>query len=521
MKKKNLFQVVISILTLLVVFIGPVRTVFAADDIVNVTINKRIFDEGKTPANKQNTGDVMRDFGGQFLNGSEFTVYNVSDEYYRLIKISGQDAANQNTTIDKIQKDAINKIQQDAASVVPEYAKEVGDGYAHAQKTAGEGQATFANLPLKNSDGHYNVYLFVETKTPNNVTVTKRAVPMVVAMPIYKLDVNQKPTDVINTNIQLYPKNETAKDTKEFINADDFSNVTIDGQNFANVTTGDILKYILTVNIPANIGDPNAVQSFKIHDKPSVGLALVTNEITVGTLTSGTLTSGTLTLGTDYNVLYAEGGFTVVLNLKSENVKALAGEKLQLTYNMKLTDEVNPDQLQSNKASVQINDDTEQQITPPTPVGTGGYKFTKKDAQTGKVLQNAKFVVTNKDQSKFATFTTNDNGDYVFTKWVDKIDDATKVVSDAKGSIRVIGLLNGDYVLKETDTPSSDYVILEDGIKFTVEHGIYGASHKEVKNIPKGLLPSTGGAGIILFVALGAAMVGLAGVYFTSRRKDS
>lgn len=46
MKKKNLFQVVISILTLLVVFIGPVKAVFAADDVdaknVDVTINKRI-----------------------------------------------------------------------------------------------------------------------------------------------------------------------------------------------------------------------------------------------------------------------------------------------------------------------------------------------------------------------------------------------------------------------------------------------------------------------------------------------
>ena len=107
-------------------------------------------------------------------------------------------------------------------------------------------------------------------------------------MPIYKLDATQKPTDVINTNIQLYPKNETAKDTKEFSNAGIFSNVTINGQDFANVTTGDILNYKLTVNIPANIGDPNAVQSFKIHDKPSDGLALVTNTITVGALTSGT-----------------------------------------------------------------------------------------------------------------------------------------------------------------------------------------------------------------------------------------
>ncbi|MDN6030071.1 MAG: pilin N-terminal domain-containing protein, partial [Lactococcus plantarum] len=96
MKKKNLFQVVISILTLLVVFIGPVKAVFAADDVdaknVDVTINKRIWDEGQTPKDIQNTGETM-DFGGRALNGSEFTVYDVTEKYYELIKNSDQKTA--------------------------------------------------------------------------------------------------------------------------------------------------------------------------------------------------------------------------------------------------------------------------------------------------------------------------------------------------------------------------------------------------------------------------------------------
>ncbi|HFI0748338.1 TPA: SpaH/EbpB family LPXTG-anchored major pilin [Streptococcus suis] len=502
MKKKNLFQVVISILTLLVVFIGPVRTVFAADDVdaknVDVTINKRIWDEGQTPKDIQNTGETM-DFGGRALNGSEFTVYDVTEKYYELIKNSDQ-------------KTVIAAIQSDAEAVAPTYAKEVVG--VDAIVTAGQGQAKFANLPLKNSDGQYNVYLFVETKTPNNVTVTKRAVPMVVAMPIYKLDVNQKPTDAINTNIQLYPKNETAKDAKEFSNLGQFNQVTVNGTTFANVTTGDILNYKLTVNIPANIGDINAVTSYIINDEPSPGLALV----------AGTVEVVNLEKDTDYTITEHDRGFTVKLNLDSVAVKDLAGQKLQLTYNMTLTATVDPDALQRNYASVQINNDTKQEITPPTPVGTGGYQFVKKDAQTGKRLKGAEFVVTNEDQTKFAEFTTNSKNEYVFSKWVDSTTptSGTKIVSDDDGSIKVIGLTNGNYVLNETKTPSSDYVILKDGtIKFTVEHGKYAISNLDVANTPKGLLPSTGGAGIILFVALGAAMVGLAGVYFTSRRKDS
>lgn len=499
MKPNKFLQVILATILLLTTAFVSNQHIVSADDNVdvkntNITINKRIFDEGKTPANKQNTGDVMSDFGGKPLNGSEFTVYNVSDQYYSLIKGSDQNTA-------------IAKIQQDAASVAPDYAKKVD-----AKTTAGQGQATFADLPLTDSNGKYIVYLFVETKTPNNVTITKRAVPMVVAMPIYKLDAKLEPTNDINKDIQLYPKNETAKDTKEFSNLGQFNKVTVNDTTFANVTTGDTLNYKLTVNIPANIGDSNAVKSYKINDKPSAGLDLV----------AGTVKVGSLVKNTDYTITEHDGGFTVDLKLDSAAVKALAGQKLQLAYNMTLTATVDPDTLQSNKASVQINNDTEQQITPPTPVGTGGYKFTKKDAQTGKVLQKAKFVVTNKEQSKFATFTTNAKGDNVFTKWVDTKDAATKVVSDDNGSIRVIGLLNGDYVLNETDTPSANYVLLKDGtITFTVEHGKYGASNLDVKNTPKGLLPSTGGAGIYAFIIIGAAMMIGAYIWFKKSRQQA
>ena len=186
---------------------------------------------------------------------------------------------------------------------------------------------------------------------------------------------------------------------------------------------------------------------------------------------------------------------------------------------MKLTAEVNPDQLQSNKASVEINNTPEQEIEPPKPVGTGGYQFVKKDAQTGKTLKGAEFVVTNEDQTEFAEFTTNSKNEYVFSKWVDSKTLATKVVSDNNGSIKVIGLTNGNYVLNETKTPSSDYVILKDGtIKFTVEHGKYATSELDVANTPKGLLPSTGGSGIYAFLILGASMMLGAYIWFKKFR---
>lgn len=483
------FQTVLAVILLLVTSILiPAKTVFADDNQVNITVNKRIWEQGAAPENIQNTGDTM-DFGGDPLNGSEFTIYDVTDKYYNLIK--GSDP-----------KLVIEQMQKDAEAVAPDYATKVS-----AQVTAGAGQATFADLPIKDANGKYSIYLLVETKTPTNITVTKRSVPLVLTMPMYKVDNNQKLTDVINTNIQVYPKNETAKDIKSFTNSGEFSEITLNGKTFSNVTTGDTLNYSLAVNIPANIGDATAVTSFKIHDKPSDGLALVDDTVKVGDLT----------LDTDYQITYAAGGFSVELLLTSPKVKALAGKKLQLTYHMKLTDEVKPDELQNNKASVQINNMPEQEITPPIPVGTGGYQFIKKDARTDKVLKGAEFIVVNEAGTKFAKFKANKNGNYIFTEWASSKDDATKVISDENGAIAIIGLTNGTYGLNETKAPSEQYVVLKDGtITFEVIHGTYGSAILSVKNTPKGLLPSTGGAGIYAFLIIGTTM--MVGAYIWSKK---
>lgn len=503
MKKEKLLKLVMTLLLALIAIVAPISSAFADDTIddstkVNVTLNKLIWNDN-APTDFQNTGAKMNfDGSATPLNGSEFTLYDVTSQYYNYIANKSQQAA-------------ISQIQADASQVAPNYAKNI-----KSVTTAGQGQALFNDLSVKNKSGQYNVYLFLETKTPDNITVTKLSAPIVLAMPIYTLDKQQQPTDTLNQDIQLYPKNVTSKDTKEFTNVGSFSKVTVGDQSFANVTTGDVLNYTLTVNIPANIGDANAVNKYSIFDKPSDGLALVNNTVTVGSLTAGNGTSE------DYDIAYVNGGFTVNLHLNSDNVKALAGKKIQLTYNMKLTADVNPDNLQSNKASVQINNSPEQQITPPTPVGTGGYKFIKKDAQTGKNLSGAEFVVANSDKSKFAKFSgQNSKGEYVFDSWVSK-DQATKIVSGNDGSFNVIGLTNGNYVLNETKAPSANYVLLKDGtITFTVVHGKYVTSNLDVKNTPKGLLPSTGGAGIYAFIIIGAAMMIGAYIWFKKSRQQA
>ena len=227
MKKEKLLKLVMTLLLALIAIVAPISSAFADDTIddstkVNVTLNKLIWNDN-APTDFQNTGAKMNfDGSATPLNGSEFTLYDVTSQYYNYIANKSQQAA-------------ISQIQADASQVAPNYAKNI-----KSVTTAGQGQALFNDLSVKNKSGQYNVYLFLETKTPDNITVTKLSAPIVLAMPIYTLDKQQQPTDTLNQDIQLYPKNVTSKDTKEFTNVGSFSKVTVGDQSFANVTTGDV-----------------------------------------------------------------------------------------------------------------------------------------------------------------------------------------------------------------------------------------------------------------------------------------
>ncbi|MFR4616722.1 MAG: pilin N-terminal domain-containing protein [Streptococcus salivarius] len=79
------------------------------------------------------------------LNGSEFTLYDVTSQYYKYIANKSQQAA------------IVNSSRR--SQVAPNYATKI-----KSVTTAGQGQALFNDLSVKNESGQYNVYLFLETK---------------------------------------------------------------------------------------------------------------------------------------------------------------------------------------------------------------------------------------------------------------------------------------------------------------------------------------------------------------------
>lgn len=72
------------------------------------------------------------------------------------------------------------------------------------------------------------------------------------------------------------------------------------------------------------------------------------------------------------------------------------------------------------------------------------------------------------------------------------------------------------YALVETKSPAG-YALLTAPVKFTVTKGSYADNQTiTVTNIKKGILPSTGGSGIYLFLIAGALL--MSGAYVWNKR---
>lgn len=500
--KKKIFSIMMAFMLVLTMFGG----VFASADVsgedgeggggpatswgqVNVTLHKVHNLPPATRGYNQNTGEEMPDFGGEALPGVEFTLFDVTDEYYELIKGSDQTEA-----IANLQEAYYKEIPADAIKI-------------SAVTTDEDGLAVFNNLDIKDEEtDRFKVYIFVETKTPLDITVLYKATPLVLAMPIYKMN-GEEFTDVINRDIHLYPKNETAKDEKVFENPEDFTVVDINGKEYFNITTGDILDFSVYLNIPFDIAE---VEQLSLTDTPTPGLAYAKDaEGKDSTVIEG------FENGVDYTITEdGAGGFTIDFKVGSDALLDRAGSLIVIKYKMQLTAEVTPDTIHGNSAQVSIDNVLQDKIITTTDPEefpeipeffTGGHKFIKLDAQSGSPLFDARFIISNLE-GQYAKLTTNSKGEYVFVEWVG-VDEATEIRSASDGTFSVIGLLHGNYKLTETKAPTDEYVKIDVELDFTVKEGYTTSELQKILNHRKGLLPSTGGNGIYAYLAVGTLMM--------------
>lgn len=466
-----------------------------------------------------NTGEIV-DGEYNFLPGITFKAYDVTTEYY-----AAYDASVAKKTVSDAITDAVKAVQG-SAGVAPSGKTAVG-----TQTTATDGSATFS-LDAK-SGKRDAVYLFVEQASDGVETIADN---LVVSLPIYK----QGTDGTVLKDIHLYPKNTT----KKILFDKEITSKKGEGKQ-TDFSIGQTINYQLKTTIPADIaatklveGQPQKLYNvFQFVDTFQSDQLSFINEAATFSVTVAGETTLTLTQGTDYTVTVTEnadtGKTTVTTALTPAGINklaTLANKEISFDYQMKINSLQYVDTGIVNTAQAIFGNDGTTGVkkwNTDTPtdfetVKTGGYKFVKVDVNNNnKKLAGAEFVVRKSTAADAEYFVATADGGI----WTTEESKATKYTTGTDGIVDVKGLEYGSYQLQETKAPEGYALPTGEAAytKFVVEENSYTTTSTtplNIVNTPKGFLPSTGGKGIILFVALGVAMVGLAGVYFTSRRKN-
>ena len=189
----------------------------------------------------------------------------------------------------------------------------------------------------------------------------------------------------------------------------------------------------------------------------------------------------------------------------------------------------------SNKSTLKYGDSTNTKSTPKSETITYTWDLDVLKYGNGdktNVLENAQFVLLNKDRDKVAVVV---NGK--LTGWTD-IPAAgadgtiawpanTVLTTNDKGKINISGLDSATYYLREIKAPAG-YNTLKQDVKVVITGATKEGSEltykpvlAEIENLSGTVLPSTGGMGTTIFYVLGSALVLGAVVLLVTKKRMS
>ena len=299
---------------------------------------------------------------------------------------------------------------------------------------------------------------------------------------------------------------------------------TVNDDNKA-VEIGQEVEYTITTYVPYIDANNASSRTFKITDEIS-GAAYVLNE--AGNV-DGTVKMGNNTVANATIVPAANGkSFEINLNsLVADTDNPNAGNLITVTYKAKITELTATNEAKGHKSDAEYAGDN-------VKLYTGSITLTNVDANNAnKKLPNAEFTVQkyNADNTTLGEALKFDlvNGVYRYNPESTRTN-ATTVVTDTNGEVKVEGLDVGKYHFTETKAPNG-YSINEAGkdIELGLGDGVTEAKANFVatgdltlKDSQLSALPATGGIGTTIFTIVGCGiMIAAAGLFFASRRKEN
>lgn len=384
-------------------------------------------------------------------------------------------------------------------SKFPKAAADVKDGdktdTTFEKTTAGEGEAKFSDLPL-------GIYLVEETNAPAGIVA---GAPFIVSVPM----VNEA-SDAWNYDVIAYPKNTETKTEKTVKDAD---------QNIQDA-------YTYTINADAPTwGEGKSLTAFRFEDRLDQRLDFQkVTEVKAG---------DTVLTADDYTVNdpKANGNKLVVTLTDQGLAKVKSGAKMSLTFEVKRKAVGDTTELKNQADVIFNNPNTGKEVKNQTnEVVTyhGKLKVVKKDGkEAGKVLEGAEFEL-------YRCASAQDKLENPLT-----VNGAKKWTTGADGTFTIDGLHVTDFedgkevvpaskkfCLKETKAPAG-YAKLDKPVEINFTRKDIAATGEgddavtlvaNVDNVKQDTpnLPNTGGAGVGILAAIGAAIVA-AGAWFARR----
>lgn len=404
-------------------------------------------------------------------------------------------------------------------------------------------------MPVTDSDGKTSannlsvgLYLLVETNSPS--TVTKKAAPVLVSIPMTTKDGDDWLYDV-----HVYPKNSVAETDidKKIVGGDTDKTIS--------AAIGDVINY--EVPLTALVPDEGLSQ---LHVTDTMDKGLTFNDESVNVYLGESAESGTpLVEGVNYTVTTEKVsiGYTQITIDFEEYLNELTRGETQsfyITYNATLNENAVLGQVgngndisftyQGTYSSVTtVSPSDAKPSEPTTKVFTYGIDLTKLGEGADVKLEEVKFKLT----------TDSDGNTPLNVQQIEKDDNTyytpgggSNVVTTIKdGKIAIRGLKPGTYYLTETKT-NEGYQLLKDPIEIVItqtdkEAGVASATvggvdvtmtaddlneGSSTARVPlsvqnnKGFnLPQTGAAGTAIFAIAGIVLVMVAGALLVMRKK--